>query len=137
MYIFHFCLLVPSLYLLCVHTSVRRTTIDHVYLPHSLSTLFCCVRICAVCVCLCICICLCLYVCFCICVCVQVCAHVFTSLCRHLLGQSLTRMSLSISTNSLPHFLRQEFDLEFDILATLATGEFLHLNTQGYSHRKK
>lgn len=83
-----------------------------------------------------LCVCACVYVYVCVCtyvfvyVCVQVCAHVFTSLCRHLLGQSLTRMSLSISTNSLPHFLRYEFDLEFDILATLATGELLHLNTR-------
>lgn len=100
MYTFHFSLLVPPHYLFCVHTSVRRPTTDHVCLPHSLSTLFCCVRICAVYVCLCVC------VCVCACVHAHTCAHVCTDLCRHLLGKGLTRISPSISTNSLPYFLR-------------------------------
>ena len=72
MYTFHFSLLVPSLYLFCVHTSVRRPTTDHVCLPHSLSTLFCCVRICAVSALVCI---VCVYVCVCVCVCVCTCVH--------------------------------------------------------------
>lgn len=139
MYTFHFSLLVPSLYLFCVHTSVRRPTTDHVCLPHSLSTLFCCVRICAGCVCLCIYVCVCTYVCVCVCMCT--CVHWPMQAFVRLLGQRLTRISPSISTNSLPYFLRQDFycNLEFDILTTLATGESLGsvsfcTSMLGYSH---